>query len=317
MAEKILRARIQHKHGTEAEWNASSLIPKSGELIIFDVDDTHPRIRVAVGDGSTTAKNLVSKAVAIDSELSSTSTAAVQNKVVKAALDGKAATSHNQAANTINAMTGYSKPSSTSAIATTDTLNSAIGKLERALDSKQASGSYAAASHTHTATTGAPDKTATAAAQGHTHSVSVSGTAAAQTFTGTAVTSGAPSAETSVATSAHTHSVTAAGSISGTSAGSAVTKVEAAISDKCLTISVTTAALGSHTHTFTGSAVTSGGPSATAEVASSAHTHNVTAKGSNAASSVSATGTANATSTAAATVASSDHKHSLTTGNAA
>lgn len=36
----------------------------------------------------------------------------------------------------INAMTGYSKPSSTSAISASDSLNSAIGKLEKALDSK-------------------------------------------------------------------------------------------------------------------------------------------------------------------------------------
>jgi hypothetical protein len=39
--------------------------------------------------------------------------------------------SHNQASNTINAMTGYSKPNSTSAISTSDTLNQAIGKLEK------------------------------------------------------------------------------------------------------------------------------------------------------------------------------------------
>ena len=39
--------------------------------------------------------------------------------------------SHNQASNTINAMTGYSKPSSTSAIVATDTLNQAVGKLEK------------------------------------------------------------------------------------------------------------------------------------------------------------------------------------------
>lgn len=44
--------------------------------------------------------------------------------------------SHNQASNTINAMTGYSKASSASAITTTDTLNTAIGKLEKALDGK-------------------------------------------------------------------------------------------------------------------------------------------------------------------------------------
>lgn len=44
-------------------------------------------------------------------------------------------TAHNQASNTINAMTGYSKPSATSAITTSDTLNSAIGKLEKGLES--------------------------------------------------------------------------------------------------------------------------------------------------------------------------------------
>ena len=41
---------------------------------------------------------------------------------------------HNQASNTINAMTGYSKASSAGAIAATDSLNTAIGKLEKALD---------------------------------------------------------------------------------------------------------------------------------------------------------------------------------------
>lgn len=42
--------------------------------------------------------------------------------------------SHNQASNTITAMTGYSKPSSGSAIAVSDSLNSAIGKLEAKVD---------------------------------------------------------------------------------------------------------------------------------------------------------------------------------------
>lgn len=53
---------------------------------------------------------------------------------------------HNQASNTITAMTEYAKPTSTSAISTGDTLNSAIGKLERALDGKQVAGSYMPAS---------------------------------------------------------------------------------------------------------------------------------------------------------------------------
>jgi hypothetical protein len=47
--------------------------------------------------------------------------------------------SHNQASNTINALTGYSKPNATSALSTSDTLNDALGKLEKALDGKQAS----------------------------------------------------------------------------------------------------------------------------------------------------------------------------------
>ena len=74
---------------------------------------------------------------------------------------------HNQAANTITAMTGYSKPSSTSAIATTDTLIAAIGKLEKALDGKQASGSYALASHNHS---GVYQPAGSYAAASHNHS---------------------------------------------------------------------------------------------------------------------------------------------------
>ena len=52
-----------------------------------------------------------------------------------------ASASHNQASDTINAMTGYSKPSATSAIATSDSLNAAIGKLEKAFDGKADSSS--------------------------------------------------------------------------------------------------------------------------------------------------------------------------------
>ena len=60
-----------------------------------------------------------------------------------------APSAHNQASNTITAMTGYEKPSVTSAIVVGDTLNDAIGKLEKALDGKQAAGSYALTSHNH------------------------------------------------------------------------------------------------------------------------------------------------------------------------
>ena len=43
---------------------------------------------------------------------------------------------HNQASNTINAMTGYSKGSSSGAVAASDTLNAAISKLENQIDTK-------------------------------------------------------------------------------------------------------------------------------------------------------------------------------------
>ena len=56
--------------------------------------------------------------------------------------------SHNQASNTINAMTGYTKANTFTAISTSDTLNAAIGKLEKALDGKADKGSQPTA-HNH------------------------------------------------------------------------------------------------------------------------------------------------------------------------
>lgn len=50
--------------------------------------------------------------------------------------DSRTPTAHTQTSDTINAMTNYSKPQTTSAIITSDTLNGAIGKLEKALDNK-------------------------------------------------------------------------------------------------------------------------------------------------------------------------------------
>ena len=46
------------------------------------------------------------------------------------------------ASNKVTAMTDYSKPTSTSAISASDSLNTAIDKLEKALDGKQDSDSY-------------------------------------------------------------------------------------------------------------------------------------------------------------------------------
>ena len=47
-------------------------------------------------------------------------------------------------------LTGYSKAASVTAISASDSVKAAVGKLEKAIDGKQATGSYANASHTHT-----------------------------------------------------------------------------------------------------------------------------------------------------------------------
>lgn len=78
------------------------------------------------------------------------------------AIDTYAPASHNHPSNEINLMTGYSKPSATSAIAATDTLNAAIGKLEKALDNKAAS-SHNQASNTINAMTGYSKPSSTSA----------------------------------------------------------------------------------------------------------------------------------------------------------
>jgi hypothetical protein len=98
--------------------------------------DAEKNVQSDWNETNTNSDAFIKNKPVIDSALSATSENAVQNKVIKSALDGKANSSHNQASNTINAMTGYSKPNSTSAITTSDTLNAAIGKLEKALDGK-------------------------------------------------------------------------------------------------------------------------------------------------------------------------------------
>ena len=53
MAEKIFNnVRIVNKHETEENWLKSSLVPKQGELIVYDIDSTHSYERVKIGDGS-------------------------------------------------------------------------------------------------------------------------------------------------------------------------------------------------------------------------------------------------------------------------
>lgn len=59
MAEKELKARIQHKHDVEANWiKATNFIPKQAELVIYDPDATYTYSRVKVGDGIRTINEL-------------------------------------------------------------------------------------------------------------------------------------------------------------------------------------------------------------------------------------------------------------------
>ena len=60
------------------------------------------------------------------------------------ALSNVTPSNHTQASNTITALTGYTKANSASALSTTDSLNTALGKLEKALDGKLSTSGTAA-----------------------------------------------------------------------------------------------------------------------------------------------------------------------------
>lgn len=52
--EKNISSRIIHKHDIEANWNkATNFIPKAGEIIIYDKDETYDYERFKIGDGET------------------------------------------------------------------------------------------------------------------------------------------------------------------------------------------------------------------------------------------------------------------------
>ena len=54
-----MKARISQLHMTEAAWlQYSSLIPESGELIVYDPDEEHTYARIKVGDGIRTVAEL-------------------------------------------------------------------------------------------------------------------------------------------------------------------------------------------------------------------------------------------------------------------
>ena len=112
-------------------------------------------------DGVSTGAN---KTI-VDASFSATSTNPVQNKVVKAALDAKASSSHTHTTSQVSgldaALSGKAPTSHTHTI-------SQVTNLQSQLDSKQPKGSYAAASHSH-AWSSITGKPSTFAPSSHNH----------------------------------------------------------------------------------------------------------------------------------------------------
>lgn len=59
MAENSLKTRVIHKHDIESNWAlAVNFIPKQGEIIVYDRDDTYNYERLKIGDGETVVSAL-------------------------------------------------------------------------------------------------------------------------------------------------------------------------------------------------------------------------------------------------------------------
>lgn len=116
---------------------------------------TDTKVTDLIGSAPTTLNTLKKLADAIDNNpnFATSITTLIGTKSDKSYVDGqmqnKANIVHEHNSSQITSMSSYSKPTTTSAIATGDSLNVAIGKLERALDSKQSSGNYALSNHDH------------------------------------------------------------------------------------------------------------------------------------------------------------------------
>ena len=59
MTTKTMQTRVINKHDTEENWlKAVNFIPRAGELIVYDIDSTHPYCRIKMGDGTTLVNDL-------------------------------------------------------------------------------------------------------------------------------------------------------------------------------------------------------------------------------------------------------------------
>lgn len=54
-SEKQIRTRQQQKHDIEANWiiaGENGFIPKAGEIIVYDMDDSYDYFRLKIGNGT-------------------------------------------------------------------------------------------------------------------------------------------------------------------------------------------------------------------------------------------------------------------------
>lgn len=152
------KANASHSHGGTdviltgyAKPNATSAIANTDNL-----NAAIGKIEKALDGKSNTSHNHNSLYLGINATAKAANKLATARTINGVSFDGTAnititanPNAHTQASNTINAMTGYTKATESSAIVTGDTLNAAIGKLEFKVDSKQDSGDFAPRVHTH------------------------------------------------------------------------------------------------------------------------------------------------------------------------
>ena len=152
------KANSKHSHGG-ADVTLTGYTKPSTASAIANTDNLNAaigKLEKALDGKSSTSHNHNSSYLGINATAKAANKLATARTINGVSFDGTAnititaaPNAHNQASNTINAMTGYTKATESSAIDAADTLNAAIGKLEFKVDSKQDSGDFAQRVHTH------------------------------------------------------------------------------------------------------------------------------------------------------------------------
>ena len=152
------KANSKHSHGG-ADVVLTGYTKPSAASAIANTDNLNAaigKLEKALDGKSSTSHNHNSTYLGINATAKAANKLATARTINGVSFDGTAnititaaPNAHNQASNTINTMTGYAIATESSAIAASDTLNAAIGKLEFKVNSKQDSGSYAPKVHTH------------------------------------------------------------------------------------------------------------------------------------------------------------------------